>query len=79
MMQMVSDKWRNAYLLVYERKADNVPEQENGEVIEQKLEENSSAMSLDANKDKEENPMVKIEEQIQESNSKYWKNRFLFG
>ena len=32
---MTTDKWRNAYIVVYERKARDVPEQENGSVIQQ--------------------------------------------
>lgn len=88
MMQMTTDKWRNAYVLVYERKAEDVPEQENGEVIEQEApkapiqeagKENSEQMSIDKPSDEEENPMKKFEEQIHEINIKYWKNRFLFG
>lgn len=75
MMQMTGEKWRNAYVLVYERRAAEVPEQENGEVV---AEEKESSMSVDS-KPHEENPMRVIEEQIQESNVKYWKSRFLFG
>lgn len=82
MMQMTGEKWRNAYVLVYERRAPDVPEQENGEVIEK---EEDSKMSVESNTSKqaqesnELSPMRQIEEQIQESNLKYWKSRFLFG
>lgn len=58
MMQMTTEKWRNAYVLVYERRVADVPEQENGEVIEKE-----SAMSVDSKPvPDEQNPMKVIEQ-----------------
>lgn len=73
-MQMKSMKWRNAYILLYERK---VP-------VDVQSDEEEEASKTKETKDVEMNPtglsiLEEIEEKIAYENQKYWQNRFLFG
>ena len=69
MMQMKSMKWRNAYLLFYERKLKEdieFDEQDNMKVVK-------------ADEKESQNIQGDIEHKIAHENQKYWQNRFLFA
>ena len=73
MVQMKSMKWRNAYLLFYER---NVPVEQHSD-DEQPV---SATVVAEEDIDMQNVSIVQeIEEKIAYENIKYWQNRFLFG
>lgn len=89
MVQMRTQKWRNAYLVIYERKNQSEMHQEEEEVIatgsgkaadlnaqvESMVDEESSA----GKRPKLEDPEHPIQQKILLENQKYWQNKFLFG
>ena len=93
MMQMRSQKWRNAYLVIYERKNQHEVHQEEEEVVgvatrpaanptvadqvESMMDEESK--STVAKAPKLSSPEHPIQQKILLENQKYWQNKFLFG
>ena len=71
---MKSQKWRNAYVVIYERDApievDYVETESKGDLV---LRPRDDYSKYAINVPKE------IEEKIMFENEKYWQNRFLFG
>lgn len=77
-MMMKSMKWRNAYLLFYERKTPcDVVSDEEAEKTASKGQEDIEMQTDDS--PKEFSILSEIEEKIAYENQKYWQNRFLFG
>lgn len=84
MMQMKSQKWRNAYIVLYERKNQvYVPPDEDGEANapakakeESQLPDDEDAQAKVVKLSDESHP---IQMRIRLENQKYWQNKFLFG
>ena len=78
---MKSMKWRNAYLLLYERKTPYDVQSEE----EDEKEKSTNLTKSNPNEDVQMQPantlniLPEIEEKIAYENQKYWQNRFLFG
>jgi len=79
MVQMKSMKWRNAYLLFYERKMKEDPVDEDEEDAKKVMTTQSSDPNSDAIMQSQNNALSEIEQKIAYENQKYWQNRFLFG
>jgi hypothetical protein len=75
---MKSMKWRNAYLLFYERKSPI-------DIISDEEQEKTSSLNKEdvemtnVHSSQEVSILSEIEEKIAYENQKYWQNRFLFG
>ena len=81
MMQMKSQKWRNAYLVIYERKNQAYnPKEEDEEVQEEKVPVDDQMIEDESTaKIRIDNPLHPIQQKISLENQNYWQNKFLFG
>jgi hypothetical protein len=87
-MQMRTLKWRNAYMLLYERKNQEYRvQQEEEEIIASKDKKEDPNKQIDSMVDEENGnkapklcePEHPIQQKILLENQKYWQNKFLFG
>ena len=89
MMQMKSQKWRNAYLVIYERKNQTyLPKEDeeaeaSGSAKQSKEDEQVDAM-VDEESSPDKGPKLSdpehpTQQKILLENQKYWQNKFLFG
>jgi hypothetical protein len=80
MMQMKSMKWRNAYILLYERKNPiDVLSEEEEEALKLQAKEPIIIKDVEMKTPNSLSILEEIEEKIAYENQKYWQNRFLFG
>lgn len=80
MVQMKSMKWRNAYLLFYERKCAQDLSKGDEEInLEKSESSNNQDIIMTSSNIQEVNILQEIEEKISYENQKYWQNRFLFA
>ena len=79
MVQMKTMKWRNAYLLIYERKNTNDIVHSDEELDKTSSFKQEDVEMKNAVQSQELNILSEIEEKIAYENQKYWQNRFLFS
>ena len=79
MVQMKTMKWRNAYLLIYERKNLNDVVHSDDELDKTSSFKQEDVEMKNAASSQEVHILSEIEEKIAYENQKYWQNRFLFS
>ncbi|CDW78729.1 UNKNOWN [Stylonychia lemnae] len=78
MVQIKSMKWRNAYLLFYEKKVQTEMNSDDEKELDKT--HSSAKEDVEMKTDSQElSTLAEIEEKIAYENQKYWQNRFLFG